>query len=220
MPTLAFARDPAPEDCLASGRYIDHDSPEIIRFVQATLSTLPDTPNNTQKAIALFNAVRDEWLYNPFAFDLSKDGFTASKIVGRTDAYCVPKAILLTACLRAASIPAAVGFADVRNHLSTPKLLEKMGTDLFVYHGYVKLWLDGASYKVTPAFNMEMCTKFGVKPLIFDGRSDALFHEHNTSNDQHMEYVKDHGTFAEVPRQNIVSTYVAIYPNLADPDQK
>lgn len=220
MSTSSFIHAPGPEDCLAPGRYIDHDSPEITRFVQATLSPFPADISNTEKAITLFNAVRDDWLYNPYAFDLSEDGFTASKIVARTDAYCVPKAILLTACLRAASIPAAVGFADVRNHLSTPKLREKMGTDLFVYHGYVKLWLDGASYKVTPAFNMEMCTKFGVKPLIFDGRSDALFHEHNASNDQHMEYVKDHGTFAEVPRQNIVSSYVATYPNLADPNQK
>lgn len=215
MSTPTFVREPAPEHCLASGQYIDHDSPEIARFVQATLSTLQDTPNNTEKAIALFNAVRDEWLYNPFAFDLSEDGFTASKIVERSDAYCVPKAILLTACLRAASIPAAIGFADVRNHLSTPKLREKMGTDLFVYHGYVKLWLDGSSYKVTPAFNMEMCTKFGVKPLIFDGHSDALFHEYNTSNDQHMEYIKDHGTFVEVPRQKIVSTYIETYSNMA-----
>ncbi len=218
MSTFAFNKDPAPEDCLVSGKYIDHDSPEITCFVQETLSQFPASINDTQKAIALFNAVRDKWLYNPFAFDLSEDGFTASKIVARTDAYCVPKAILLTACLRAACIPAAVGFADVRNHLSTPKLRETMGTDLFVYHGYVKLWLNGISYKITPAFNMEMCTKFGVKPLVFDGRSDALFHEFNANDDQHMEYVKDHGAFSGVPRQQIISTYIKTYPNIAAPN--
>ena len=219
MSTFAFIHDPAPEDCLSSGEYVDHDAPEIALFVQSTLSLLPANVSDTQKAIALFNTVRDDWLYNPFAFDLSVDGFTASKIAARTDAYCVPKAILLTACLRSASIPAAVGFADVRNHLSTPKLREAMGTDLFVFHGYVKLWLNGKSYKVTPAFNMEMCTKFGVKPLIFDGRSDALFHEYDANDDQHMEYVKDHGAFSAVPRQLIVSTYMETYPNMAAPEQ-
>ena len=30
-----------------------------------------------------------------------------------------------------------------------------MGTDLFVYHGYAELFLDGKWVKATPAFNVE-----------------------------------------------------------------
>ena len=73
----------------------------------------------------------------------AEDDYRASRIAGEAIEFCVPKAILLTAALRAAGIPAAVGFADVRNHLNSPKLAELMGTDLFIYHGYVALWLDG-----------------------------------------------------------------------------
>ena len=76
---------------------------------------------------------------------------------------------MLTAALRAAGIPAAVGFADVKNHLNSPKLADLMGTDLFIYHGYVALWLNGRMFKVTPAFNTELCERFGVRQLIFDG---------------------------------------------------
>ena len=103
-----------------------------------------------------FEAVRDGIRYDPYTFELSPDAYRASVVAGAESAFCVPKAILLTACLRAVGIPAALGFADVRNHLNTPKLTELMQTDLFIYHGYVQLWLDGRPYKVTPAFNMEL----------------------------------------------------------------
>ena len=74
-----------------------------------------------------------------------------------------------------------------------------MGTDLFIYHGYVALWLDDRLFKVTPAFNTELCERFGVRQLIFDGKSDALFHEFDTSSHRHMEYVNDRGWFADPP---------------------
>ncbi|TDN01848.1 transglutaminase, partial [Lactobacillus crispatus] len=129
--------------------------------------------------------------YDPYAVSLSEADYRASKILKTPSAFCVPKAILLTAAMRAAGIPAAIGFADVRNHLNSPKLTELMGTDLFIYHGYVALWLDRKMFKVTPAFNMELCERFGVRPLIFDGTADALFHEFDTSDHRHMEYVND-----------------------------
>jgi transglutaminase-like putative cysteine protease len=116
--------------------------------------------------------------------------------------------------LRAAGIPAALGFADVRNHINTPKLTELMGTDLFIYHGYVQVWLDGKSYKITPAFNMELCERFGVKPLHFDGKSDALFHEFDQKNQRHMEYVNDRGVFKDMPIDQFLRDFRAAYPNM------
>ena len=126
----------------------------------------------------------------------------------------MPKAILLAASLRAAGIPAAIGFADVRNHLSTEKLTELMGTDLFIYHGYVQLWLGDETYKITPAFNMELCERFGVKPLVFDGYSDALFHEHDMQDRRHMEYVNDRGIFVDIPIDQFLAEFRVTYPKL------
>jgi transglutaminase-like putative cysteine protease len=120
----------------------------------------------------------------------------------------------LTAALRAAGIPAAVGFADVRNHLNSPKLADLMGTDLFIYHGYVALWLDGNLFKVTPAFNTELCERFGVRQLIFDGKSDALFHEFDTNSQRHMEYVRDRGWFADPPIGQLLREFRVTYPKL------
>ncbi len=201
-------------DFLLPARFVDSASSEIQDYAASALCDLASGVSDTEKAVCLFEAVRDGIRYDPYTFTLSPEAYYASVIVKCESAYCVPKAVLLTACLRAAGIPAALGFADVRNHLNTPKLSELMGTDLFIYHGYVQLWLDGKSYKVTPAFNTEMCERFGVKPLVFDGTSDALFHEFNQQDQRHMEYVNDRGLFRDMPIDVFLSEFKATYPGL------
>jgi transglutaminase-like putative cysteine protease len=193
--------------------FVDSDSTEVRAFVARSLEGAPDLAP-TARAIRLFEAVRDRIRYDPFHVGTAEDDYRASRIAGKLANYCVPKAILLTAALRAAGIPAAVGFADVRNHLNSPKLAELMGTDLFIYHGYVALWLDGSLFKVTPAFNTELCERFGVKQLIFDGKSDALFHEFDSNSRRHMEYVRDRGWFAEPPIRQLLRDFRATYPKL------
>ena len=104
----------------------------------------------------------------------------------------------------------------MRNHLNTPKLQELMGTDLFIYHGYVQLWLGGESYKVTPAFNIELCERFGVKPLVFDGYHDALFHEFDEQDQRHMEYVNDRGLYVDAPMAEFLTAFKETYPKLEE----
>src|SRR5258708_46541 len=198
---------------LAPTRFVDSNSVEVREFVASSLEDAGGL-SQTDKAIRLFDAVRDRIRYNPFDIGTTADEYRASRIVGKPTNYCVPKAILLTAALRAAGIPAAVGFADVRNHLNSPKLADLMGTDLFIYHGYVALWLDGRLFKVTPAFNTELCERFGVKQLIFDGKSDALFHEFDTNSHRHMEYVRDRGWFADPPVGQLLREFRTTYPKL------
>jgi transglutaminase-like putative cysteine protease len=198
---------------LVSTAFVDSSSSEVRAFVSRSLEGAQDLPA-TDKAIRLFEAVRDQIKYNPFDIGTTEDDYRASRITGKPSNYCVPKAILLTAALRAAGIPAAVGFADVRNHLNSPKLADLMGTDLFIYHGYVALWLDGNLFKVTPAFNTELCERFGVRQLIFDGKSDALFHEFDTNSQRHMEYVRDRGWFADPPIGQLLREFRVTYPKL------
>jgi len=194
--------------------FVNSDSPEVQQFVARALRHLPDGASRTDKAVRLFEAVRDGIRYDPYTFALTVDAYRASTIAGAEATFCVPKAILLAACLRAVDIPAALGFADVRNHLNTPKLQELMGTDLFVYHGYVQLWLNGKTYKITPAFNMELCERFGVKPLIFDGKRDALFHEFDIRDQRHMEYVNDRGLYVDAPMEEFLRVFKDTYPRL------
>lgn len=216
---MTTSQEALPEEAaryLVPTYFVDSDSFEVEQFVARALRDLREDASQTDKAIRLFEAVRDGLRYDPYTFALTADAYRASAIAAAEAAFCVPKAILLTACLRAAGIPAAVGFADVRNHLNTPKLQELMGTDLFIYHGYVQLWLDGKAYKVTPAFNLDLCERFGVKPLVFDGKSDALFHEFNVKNQRHMEYVNDRGLYADAPIEEFLRAFKETYPKLEE----
>lgn len=200
-------------ELLASTPYVDSESDEIRAFVARNLPDAAEL-SPTQRAIRLFDAVRDQVRYNPFNIGTTADEYRASYIATQPTNYCVPKAIMLTAALRAAGVPAAVGFADVRNHLNSPKLAELMETDLFIYHGYVALWLDGRQIKVTPAFNTEMCERFGVKQLVFDGQNDALFHEFDVNSQRHMEYVNDRGWFVDPPIKQLLQDFHTTYPKL------
>jgi transglutaminase-like putative cysteine protease len=193
---------------LDPGRYIDSGHPDIVAFSRKHVkgATL------RERAVSLYYAVRDEIRYNPF-LDFSKsETFTASAVLGAGEGFCIGKAALLAACARAAGIEARVGFADVKNHLTSPKLAETMGTDLFVYHGFTELNIDGKWVKSTPAFNLALCRRFRVKPLEFDGATDSIFHAFDEDERRHMEYLRDRGSFADVPVEDIQKVFRETYP--------
>ena len=204
----------SPEDhtrYLSPTQHIDCDAKVIIRYVDEAILGLD---GDKAKAIALFDAVRDDILYDPYYYDLSPGGMRASSVLKKGRGYCVAKALLFTAAARAAGIPARLGFADVKNHLSTERLRKLMGTDLFVYHGYSELFLGGRWTKVTPTFNASLCEKFGVLPMDFDGENDCLFHPFNSEGHQHMEYVRDRGPYDDVPVDEIIQASLDAYPTL------
>ena len=195
---------------LAPARYIDSDHPAVIAF--SGKNSLGKT--NLERAVSLYYAVRDLVRYNPFLDFSKEETFQASQCVTAGEGFCIGKAALLAACARADGIPARVGFADVKNHLTTPALRERMGSDLFVYHGYAELLLEGKWVKATPAFNVELCRRFKVKPLEFDGREDSIFHPYDEDERRHMEYLRDRGSHADVPVAEIMRVFRETYPVL------
>ena len=187
---------------------IDSDHPDVIAFAKETIG---DAGNERERARRLFYAVRDGIRYNPYSAVMTKEGMRASYTLKARESYCVPKAVLLAAAARAVGIPSRLGFADVRNHLTTKRLQQSMDTDLFVYHGYTELYLGGKWLKVTPTFNLSLCEKFGVHPLEFDGEHECVFHEFSKSGDKHMEYVNDHGSYADLPLDEILQAWIKHY---------
>ncbi|MEE3169925.1 MAG: cysteine protease, partial [Pseudomonadota bacterium] len=111
-------------------------------------------------------------------------------------------------------IPSRLGLADVRNHLSSPRLIEWLRSDIFRMHGYIELFLNDRWVKATPAFNRQLCELMKVAPLEFDGVHDSMFQEYTEEGEAHMEYVNDHGLFDDVPHDFIVSGVRAAYGHL------
>jgi len=161
----------------------------------------------------MFYRVRDGIRYDPYRVGLSREMYKASHVLLVGRGFCLPKTNLLAACARAVGIPAAIGLADVKNHLCTEKLRRAMGgKELFLHHGYALLYVDGRWVKAAPAFNIELCEKFGVLPTDFDGRSDALLQPIDAQGKRHMEYVVDHGVFADFPFERVIEDFKAYYP--------
>jgi len=187
---------------------IDSDHPDIRDYAHRTAGKSKDAH---EKAVRLFYAVRDGIWYDPYCPFYLPEHYRASNVLQAGRGYCVCKASLLCALARVFRIPSRVGFADVRNHLATRQLMDFMGTDLFVYHGYTELYLDGKWVKATPAFNKELCEKHKVEPLEFNGRDDALLQPYNLEKEQFMEYVAYHGTYADIPVKTIVAAWEKTY---------
>jgi transglutaminase-like putative cysteine protease len=198
------------KEFLTPARFIDSDHPAVAAFTQAHAQGADDR----ERAVALYYAVRDGVRYNPFLDFSDERAFRASVCLESGEGFCIGKAALLAACARAADIPSRVGFADVKNHLTTPRLAERMGSDLFIYHGFTELWLEGKWVKATPAFNLDLCRKFRVKPLEFDGRTDSIFHPFDEDERRHMEYLRERGSFADVPAHEIQQAFREAYPGL------
>ncbi len=162
---------------------------------------------DTQRAVAVYYAIRDGILYDPYSADISVAGLKATTVLKERRGWCVSKAILLAACCRALGIPARLGYADVLNHLSTEKMRQRMKTNVFYWHGYTALYLDDRWVKATPAFNIELCEKFGLKPLEFNGRDDSIYHAFDQAGNRHMEYLHDRGQFLEPPIEAMRRTF-------------
>jgi transglutaminase-like putative cysteine protease len=183
---------------------IETTCPAVVEF--ARLVTI-DAASDIERAVKLYYAVRDNVRYDPYQIDLTIDGMRASTTLSKSRGWCVSKAILLAACSRSLGIPARLGFADVRNHLSTARMRERMQTDVFYWHGYTEMLLEERWVKATPAFNIELCERFGLLPLEFDGLRDSLYHPYDREGNRHMEYVRHRGTYSDLPLEEIIQTF-------------
>ena len=200
---------------LAPTFYFDFNEPEVQAFADRVLGTEMLSPKEV--ACQLYLAVRDEIRYNPYVFKPDPKSLSASYCINAGESYCIPKAVLLGALCRYKGIPSRLGLANVKNHLSSPQLIEFLRSDVFVMHGFIELFIDGQWVKATPAFNAALCEKMGVEVLEFNGVDDSIFQEFNDDGDKHMEYLADHGTFDDVPMDFITRSVVEAYPHLADP---
>jgi len=211
---LAYTRPMTGDDTrvwLRPTPFVDSDAPGLAAFARAAAGGEADP---LRRAVALYYAVRDSVTYTPYCDFQSADTYRASAVLAKGAGFCVGKAALFAAAARAEGIPARLRFADVRNHLCTPRLRELVGGDVFYYHGYVELVLEDRWVKATPAFDRALCDRFGVLPLEFDGRADSIFQPFDRAGRRHMEYLRDRGVHADVPVADIMTTFAREYPRL------
>jgi transglutaminase-like putative cysteine protease len=196
---------------LAPATYIDSGSPQVITFARQAVA---DTMDVHTAILQLYAVIRDTIIYDPYVNFADPANFRASGVLAAGRGFCVGKSALLAASARVIGVPARVGFADVRNHLTSRRLYEKIKTDIFLWHSYTELYLSKRWVKATPAFDRALCERVGLKPLEFDGTTDSLFQPFDQAGRRHMEYLKDRGTFADVPFEIIQVDFLRTYSAL------
>lgn len=203
------------DNYLQSTYFLDFDSSSI----QFLISRLKDRDESLKnKAITIYNTVRDNWRYDPYSISLSKDNYKASTIAKRSSGNCVEKSVLLVACLRGLGIPARLHLGKVKNHIAVERLTEKFGSNELTPHGMVNLQLNGKWLKCSPAFNADLCKRLNVEPLEFDGETNSFLQQYNTEGSLFMEYTEDYGHFRDVPVDFMRENVKQHYPHIFDKD--
>lgn len=192
--------------------FVDSDHPDVIAYAKNVIGEETDP---VKKAVLLYEAVRDDFRYYPYNINLAHHEMKASTIINRPSkhGYCIEKACLYNAVLRVAGIPSRFRFFNVRNHIGVEKFVELIKTDVLAFHSCSEVFLNGKWLKATPAFNKELCEKTGVEVLDFNGLEDSIFQEYNKEGDVYMEYLKDYGTFHDVPHDMFVNIMKEYYPH-------
>jgi transglutaminase-like putative cysteine protease len=196
---------------IAAGAFIDSDSPRVIAFARQTTDGATDPG---AAILRLYTTIRDGIIYDPYVNFADTANYRASGVLAATRGFCIGKSALFAASARVIGVPARVGYADVRNHLTSPRIYEKIKTDIFLWHSYTELYLSGRWVKATPAFDLALCDRVGIKTLEFDGETDSLFQPFDRAGRRHMEYLRDRGTFADVPFDVIQAEFITAYPAL------
>ena len=197
------SRENSMDEYLASTETIDSDSGPIRDTALAVTSGMR---TDTDKAVALFYFVRDRIRFNPYVPAHLFEHNRASTVLDRAEGLCYQKSIVLTAMARFLGIPARLRFADIRNHQLSDKFREMMcGSNILIYHGYNELHLGGRWVSATPAYDLKMCLEHGFVPVEFDGVNDAKFHPRTSAGEPHIEYIREHGHYADLPWVEILA---------------
>jgi transglutaminase-like putative cysteine protease len=199
---------------LAPTELLDHESPQVRRFVEKAVGTDLSEMEPAARAVALFYAVRDGLRYEVYQSDLSREGMRASAIIDRGFGFCIHKSLVYAAVTRAAGVPSRIVLGDVRNHLASPRLRELVGGDLFRFHCLTEVHLGGRWVKATPVFNRMLCRLYKIAPLEFDGETDSVYHPYDEQGRRHMEFVHWHGEFDDFPYDLVVDGIREAHPLL------
>jgi Transglutaminase-like superfamily len=196
---------------LAVTEFLDWDSDTVRRYTEKAVGNERDP---VQQAVKLFYHVRDKIRYDVYGVDMTRNGLRASSIIENRAGFCIHKSIVFAAAARSLGIPSRLAFSDVRNHISTPALKALVGGDVFHYHAYAEVLLDGKWIKATPVFNSMLCWLFGIEPLEFDGTQDATLQPYDKDGNKCLEFIEFHGTFDDVPYTECITELKRHHPQL------
>ncbi len=201
------------EETLKTTFFMDYEHPLIKEKVKELIEGIPED-DDIGKAVKLFYFVRDQIRYSVrnTRESYNKENWKSSLTLKTGFAFCIPKSILLASLARAVGIPSRLHYVDIVNHMTSERLKKDMGSNIFIFHGFVELFLDGRWVEANCAFDKELCLRKNFPAVNFDGKSDGLFAATNKDGKPFVEYIKDRGIYYDAPHQEIMQTWAVEYP--------
>ena len=160
------------------------------KIIETVTSVTRGCASDEEKAVGLFYFVRDSIKYNIYMISVFIEDFKASRILEWGKAYCVQKAVLLTALGRAAGIPSRLVFAKIRNHKIPDHVFQMYKINIFPRHGYNQFFLNGKWVSAAATFDKVLCEKNGLPTVEFDGKRDAILPEKDLKGAPYIEYIE------------------------------
>ena len=160
------------------------------KIIETVTSVTRGCASDEEKAVGLFYFVRDSIRYNIYMISVFIEDFKASRILEWGKAYCVQKAVLLTALGRDADIPSRLVFAKIRNHKIPDHVVQMFNTNIFPRHGYNQFFLNGKWVSAAATFDKVLCEKNGLPTVEFDGKRDAILPEKDLKGAPYIEYIE------------------------------
>jgi len=188
--------------------FITAEHPAIIKIAREVCGHQKDP---AIMARDLFIWVRDHITYDTWAQFLQPEHNYAHAVLERRNGNCLQKAVTLCALARSRGITARLVCADIDNHDMGEDLRLVLGGTIIPWHGLVEFFLDGQWVKATPTFDREICRKWNMPLVTFDGIHDAMLPSETLSGKPLFEYVTWHGSFDDLPLQEIQKRYTEVY---------
>jgi transglutaminase-like putative cysteine protease len=202
------------DEHLRETEFLDYSSEPVRKLIEKALPGDSSGLSDIEKAVAIYYKVRDGIHYEVYGSSMVREQFKASAVIKKGMGFCVHKSIVYAAAVRAVGIPSRIVYGDVRNHLSSERLRELIGGDVFRFHSLTSVFLAGQWVKATPVFNKLLCNMYQIAPLDFDGRSDSLYHPYDQEGRQHMEFLQMRGEYADFPYETVVNGIREAHPRL------
>jgi transglutaminase-like putative cysteine protease len=180
---------------------------------QLFLSQIESFEDKRSQAVAIYEHVRDAFMYDPYHLDLRPNALNSTAVIQKRRAWCVEKSLVAVACFRSMHIPARFGFGIVKNHLGVEKLAHYLQRDEIVFHGFVEVFLNERWIKCTPAFDPLICKLAQVPVLTWDGETDSLLQPY-AGEEVFMEYIHFYGSFEDIPFELMHQEMYTYYPHL------
>ncbi len=201
------------KDTLKPTFFMDYEHPLIQEKVRELTHGIPEK-DDISKAVKLFYFVRDKIKYSVknARESYNKENWKSSLTLKRGFGFCIPKSILLVSLARAVGIPSKLHYVDIVNHMTSERLKKDMGSNLFIFHGFVELYLNGKWVEANCAFDKELCMRKNFPWVDFNGIKDGLFASTNKDGKPFVEYIKDRGIYNDAPHQKIMQTWAKEYP--------